>query len=53
MKPIADWTKQDWNSLILQLFLASVLFWILKTDGDDVLEGFIDAFTAMSQSAPS
>ena len=45
MKPIAEWTKRDWNMLIFQLFLAYVLFWFLHTYGETFIEGFVDGLT--------
>ena len=53
MKPITDWTKRDWNTLTHQLFLASILFWVLKTYGGAFMEGFFDGFTLASQAALS
>ena len=41
MKPIAEWTKRDWNMLILQLFLAYVLFWFLHTYGEGAMDSLI------------
>lgn len=44
MKPIAKWTKRDWNIHTLQFYLAFVLFWFLHTYGAGMVDSFIAGF---------
>jgi len=53
MKPIAEWTKRDWNSLIYAILTACVLHGFLDAYGASFLDGVIDGFTLAGISAPS